>query len=55
MMGGRGDSQIDFYALGVSAMPYTIYDYYSMQNMMSSVNQAAEDDSEEEQFYGQEE
>jgi cathepsin B len=27
MVGGRGDSQIDFYGLGVSVLPYTMYDY----------------------------
>lgn len=38
MLGGRGDSQIDYYGLGASVIPYTVYDYYSMQNMMNSMN-----------------
>jgi len=38
IVGGRGDTQIDFYGLGVSVVPYTLYDYYSMQNMANSVN-----------------
>jgi len=41
MIGGRGDTQIDYYALGVSVVPYTVYDYYSMQNMMKG----AQDDT----------
>jgi len=45
IMGGRGDSQIDFYALGVSVSPYTMYDYYSMSNMANSAaNINMEDD-----------
>jgi len=38
IMGGRGDTQIDFYALGVAVNPYTVYDYYSMQNMATNAN-----------------
>lgn len=34
--GGRGDTQIEFYALGASVVPYTVFDYYSMQNMRSN-------------------
>ena len=36
-MGGRGDVGVDSYALGMSAMPYTVYEYMSMQNMQSAV------------------
>ena len=35
---GRGDSGIDSYALGMQVIPYTVYDYMSMQNMRSSVD-----------------
>jgi len=38
MLGGRGDTQIDMYTLGVSVTPYTVYDFYSMQNMANSMN-----------------
>jgi hypothetical protein len=31
MMGGKGDTGIDMYGLGVAVNPYTMYDYYSMQ------------------------
>ena len=27
MQGGRGDTQIDYYSMGVTALPYTMYDY----------------------------
>jgi len=36
VLGGRGDVSIDAYALGMQVIPYTVYDYMSMQNMMSS-------------------
>ena len=36
MIGGRGDTGIDMYALGVQPYPYTIYDYQSMQNMATA-------------------
>ena len=35
---GRGDSGIDSYALGMQVIPYTVYDYMSMQNMRTSVD-----------------
>ena len=38
IVGGRGDTQIEFYALGATVVPYTVYDYYSMQNMAKSKN-----------------
>lgn len=38
ILGGRGDVGIDSYALGMSAMPYTVYEYMSMQNMKSAVD-----------------
>jgi len=34
VLGGRGDVGIDAYALGMQVIPYTVYDYMSMQNMM---------------------
>jgi hypothetical protein len=30
MIGGRGDTGIDMYAIGPSPYPYTVYDYLSM-------------------------
>lgn len=36
ILGGRGDVGVDAYALGMQVIPYTVYDYMSMQNMMSS-------------------
>lgn len=30
MLGGRGDTMIDQYALGMTPMPYTVYDYMSL-------------------------
>jgi len=36
VLGGRGDVAIDSYALGMQVIPYTVYDYMSMQNMMSN-------------------
>jgi hypothetical protein len=44
VLGGRGDAQIDHYALGMSTIPYTVYDYMSMQNMMSAAQDAQEGD-----------
>lgn len=44
ILGGRGDTNIDLFALGASVVPYTVYDYYSMQNMQ----QAYEDIQSEE-------
>lgn len=40
MIGGRGDTQIDMYALGVAVHPYTMYDYQSAQNMGIAGNEA---------------
>ena len=37
IIGGRGDLGIDSYALGMQVIPYTVYDYMSMQNMRSSI------------------
>jgi len=51
MLGGRGDTQIDMYTLGVSVTPYTVYDFYSMQNMANSMNF---DNDEASDFAGQE-
>lgn len=38
VLGGRGDVAIDSYALGMQVIPYTVYDYMSMQNMMSNAD-----------------
>ena len=51
MIGGRGDSQIDYYALGASVIPYTVYDYNSIQNMVNSMGDETEAAGEQ---YGQE-
>lgn len=40
VLGGRGDVMIDQYALGMSTVPYTVYDYMSMQNMQSAAQDA---------------
>ncbi len=40
MIGGRGDTGIDMYALGASPYPYTLYDYSSMENMRSAAMDA---------------
>jgi len=65
VLGGRGDTQIDYYALGPSVVPYTVYDYYSMQNMANAVDEAGEEgddvdmsqfqDDNEEEIQGEEE
>lgn len=36
IIGGRSDVQVDYYSMGVATLPYTMYDYYSMQNMMDA-------------------
>lgn len=36
--GGRGDTGIDMFGMGASVMPYTMYDYHSMQNMANAAN-----------------
>lgn len=36
-MGGKGDTQIDLYSLGVAVIPYSMYDYYSMQQSSNAV------------------
>ena len=43
IIGGRGDTQIDFFSIGPSVVPYTVYDYYSMQNMANAVNEETSD------------
>ena len=42
MLSGKGDVQIDMYALGMSVIPYTVYDYYSMQNMVNAAEDATQ-------------
>jgi len=44
MIGGRGDTQIDMYSLGISVTPYTVYDYYSMQNMAKEAGNMGQKD-----------
>ena len=43
MIGGRGDTGIDMYALGSSPYPYTLYDYSSMENMRNAAMEAQEE------------
>jgi len=50
MMGGKGDTQIDLYSLGVAVIPYSMYDYYSMQqssNAVSDLSSPADDSSDD--------
>jgi len=53
LIGGRGDSGIDTYAIGVAVHPYTLYDYQSAQNMGNAAGEttinteAAEEDAEQ--------
>lgn len=53
LLGGRGDSGIDTYAIGVAVHPYTLYDYQSAQNMGNAAGEttinteAAEEDAEQ--------
>lgn len=54
MMGGRGDTMIDQYALGVTVFPYTEYDYQSMQNMYGAAKDAQTGEGEEETDYSAE-
>lgn len=42
MLSGKGEVQIDMYGLGMSVIPYTVYDYYSMQNMVNAAQDATE-------------
>jgi hypothetical protein len=42
VLGGRGDVAIDQFALAMTTIPYTVYDYMSMQNMMSAAQDATE-------------
>jgi hypothetical protein len=46
ILGGRGDVQLDLYALGLSINPYTQYDLFSMQQMVDSTQDGvfSEDD-----------
>jgi len=46
MQGGRGDTMIDQYALGMNILPYTEYDYSSMKNMYQASNEATGEASE---------
>jgi len=49
-MGGKGDTQIDLYSLGVAVIPYTMYDYYSMQqssNAVSDLSSGGDDSSDD--------
>jgi hypothetical protein len=60
VIGGRGDTQIDFYAIGPSVVPYSVYDYYSMQNMANAANEETsgmqqEDDLDLDQYADDEE
>jgi len=34
------------YAIGVSVVPYTVYDYYSMQNMANAAGKPQEEEQE---------
>ena len=34
----HGDPQVDYYAIGMTALPYTVYDWMSMDNMRNAVN-----------------
>jgi hypothetical protein len=43
MIGGRGDTGIDMYALGATPYPYSLYDYSSMENMRNSAYDAQEE------------
>merc|ERR1719450_66362 len=51
MVGGRGDTGIDMFSMAPSMIPYTMSDYYSMQNMQNIspddlTGQNAEDEAE---------
>ena len=39
----KGDAQIDYYSLGMTVMPYTVYDWMSMENMMGAAKDGQED------------
>lgn len=41
---GRGDTGVDMFGMAPSVMPYTMYDYSSMQNMASAANTVNVDD-----------
>lgn len=34
----KGDLNLDQYAIGPSVIPYTVYDYYSMQQMVDNTH-----------------
>lgn len=44
--GGKGDINVDAYAIAPSVIPYTAYDYYSMQQMADVVGEETNFDSE---------
>lgn len=44
ILGGRGDTQVDQYALAMQTIPYNVYDYMSMQNMQSAAMDAQDGD-----------
>lgn len=50
MLGGQGDSQVDLYTIGPSVLPYNMYDYHSMQNMMDAANEGEEGQEDEEEI-----
>lgn len=49
MQGGRGDTQIDYYGIGINVLPYTMYDYYSAQNMQDATEGYGVDSQEAEE------
>lgn len=46
MMGGRSDTMIDQYALGMTVFPYSEYDYQSMKNMYQASSEATGESTE---------
>jgi len=36
IVGGRGDTGVEMFGIGAGVMPYTMYDYMSMQNMQEA-------------------
>lgn len=43
VVGGRGDTGIEMFGVGAGVMPYTMYDYMSMQGMADATREAQQE------------
>lgn len=47
IIGGRGDTGIELFSLAPTAIPYSMYDYMSIQNMANAAQEAQTSTDEE--------